>query len=81
MVTIVGSKEAQQTAKSLIQQSISDSPYSMQNPICRETPVGDKAKIDFSTFNWTEANKQCVSLLYNLYKKKCTVIFISHCIV
>ncbi|CAL7939654.1 unnamed protein product [Xylocopa violacea] len=71
-VTIVGCTEAQEQAKNLIEESLSDPPYPGQQSQ-NEHNDQNKPEIDFTNFDWSQANKQC-----DEYRKekwsKCTPI-------
>ncbi|KOC61391.1 putative ATP-dependent RNA helicase DDX43 [Habropoda laboriosa] len=79
-VTIIGSKEGQQQAKSLIEESLNDFSYPSQRLENEQKEQDDKPQIDFVAFDWSQANKKCdefrkekwskcVPVIKNFYKE------------
>lgn len=62
-VIIIGSKEGQDQAKQLIEESLGDSHQNFQTRGEEEyRKQDDEPQIDFNAFDWSNASKKCVSL-------------------
>ncbi|XP_043251393.1 probable ATP-dependent RNA helicase DDX43 [Colletes gigas] len=73
-VTIVGSKEAQEQAKQLIEELLQDPSYLPSKPEEEQKNNENESEIDFSTFNWAEANKQCDNYRTQKWSKLAPII-------
>ncbi|XP_076659541.1 putative ATP-dependent RNA helicase DDX43 [Halictus rubicundus] len=58
-VTIIGSKEAQEQAKQLIEELLNDSSYAMSKPAEQQRQQNNAPQIDFSNFDWSQASQKC----------------------
>ncbi|XP_053996758.1 probable ATP-dependent RNA helicase DDX43 [Hylaeus anthracinus] len=73
-VTIIGSKEGQEQAKQLIEELLQDSSYSSSKPEEEQDKRDNEPQIDFSTFNWSEANQQCDTFRKEKWSKYAPII-------
>ncbi|XP_078050701.1 putative ATP-dependent RNA helicase DDX43 [Augochlora pura] len=56
-VTIIGSKDAQEEAKKLIEEYLIDSSYLIPKVVEQEKHLNNEPQIDFTNFDWTAASK------------------------
>ncbi|KZC13703.1 PREDICTED: probable ATP-dependent RNA helicase DDX43 [Dufourea novaeangliae] len=79
-VTIIGSKEAQEQAKQLIEESLMDSSYLLSKKEGQEKQQNNESQIDFNNFDWSQASQKCddfqkekwsklVPIIKNFYKE------------